>query len=655
MKKLSLWILLLSLSALTTSCGKDQNSSSESTDTAISDEKVFDNDMFYQEEEKDSHYFDDISNYSSSKDLIQNMYLPIWNDNSSNLTVDDFTYAELYVDKQREEDLSKKVYKTNQLDYLFYGKEMARVVNRADGYAITLPTTQVIKPNLKFSKYRSQYSTKNYTLTVSRENSNTYNNWKTYHDEWLTRYLISDGSATSKRNIQTFFKENKLSYTRESFISSSMISGYDVELISIVIDENENIAHPYYNFAIIKKPNEIKDFTLFVMKSKMEFSKEFDKIVSSFTLLMPYGTHSRTEQFELKVPTYLNIETQKYYKKLIEQEYTDWGIFIHSISKNWGNVEAVRRKTNEFSSSDYMDYDFDILPTYTHCNRLDSLGHFPVEEALELAGGNGFNNKKVLQFTMQFTASNNLSLFNYTPMFDILRGKYDNYFKDLASELKAYGKPVLFRLNNEMNSDWVSYCGEVTLLDPDIFQMTWERMARIFEEEGVDNVLYIFNPTARTYPYCSWGEDLCFLPSLKYVQILGLTYYEYNNYENEDPRSFFEMYQWLYNKNAPQWNSFPAIISEFGCGSGGNHPSGKLYRNALTQAVWVEDMLVSLNYGREDYPSMAQIKGAIWFNANDNYGDRVVNLLVLDKQNTKSTIQAFKEGLAETKKIKNKD
>jgi aspartate/tyrosine/aromatic aminotransferase len=73
--------------------------------------------------------------------------------------------------------------------------------------------------------------------------------------------------------------------------------------------------------------------------------------------------------------------------------------------------------------------------------------------------------------------------------------------------------------------------------------MTWERMASIFKEVGADNILYIFNPTGKTFPYCNWGEDLCFLPSLEYVQILGLTYYEYNNYFDEDPRSFFELYE----------------------------------------------------------------------------------------------------------------
>lgn len=61
-------------------------------------------------------------------------------------------------------------------------------------------------------------------------------------------------------------------------------------------------------------------------------------------------------------------------------------------------------------------------------------------------------------------------------MFDVLRGKFDDFFASLARDVKSYEQPVLFRLNNEMNTDWTSYCGMVTLLDPDIFIMTWAKI-----------------------------------------------------------------------------------------------------------------------------------------------------------------------------------
>ncbi len=657
MKKLHYWFLLSTIPLMVGGCNHEDNSNSTSnvdnnSSTNTSDNNVFSEDMYYEEEELNTYFHSDVSNYKTNVEEIQNTFKSTYADESINM--DNITYAELYLNGKKEDNLKHVLSNDDDAYYHFYGNNKVRVVSKANGYCLTLPSTTIIEPNLLFTEYRTQYSTKDYVLTVTMEHSNPYNNWKTYHDEWLTRYLVSDHTELGDALIQRFLTNNQLSYTRDSVITTNILNGYEVELISILIGENENIEMPYYNIAIIRKPNDIKNFTLMVMKSKDNMNSQFDSIISSYKVLPAeycIGKCKKPDKFDLKVPRYLSEETQKYYKKLMEQEYTEWGIFIHSMYENGGNVSRIKSKTEAFESEEQMNYQFDIMPTYTHCGSAASPNPFPLEEARELAGGNGFNGKPVLQFTMQFTNSNNLSLHDYTPMYDILRGKYDAYFKSLAQDIKAYERPVLFRLNNEMNSDWVSYCGQVTLLDPDIFQMTWERMAKIFEEEGCNNVLFIFNPTARSYPYSSWGEDLCYLPSLKYVQILGLTYYEYNNYFDEDPMSFFDMYQWLYEKNSP-WVDYPAIISEFACGAGGNYPEGKLYRNHITQAVWVEEMLDFLNNYRQQFPFIQQIKGAIWFNANDDVGAKTKNLLIIDPENTPKTIAAFKEGLAQTKKIK---
>ena len=562
--------------------------------------------------------------------------------------------AELYLNGQKHENILENVSEEDDAYYLLYNSNFARVISLANGYALSLPTTTSLNLNLFSTIYRVQYSTNDYVLTVSQESSNTYSNWKVYHDEWVVRYLTTDGTPEGDKNIEQFFKANNLSYTIKPFKTLDMLEGYEVEIISVVINDNENIEKPYYNIAIIRRPDERAKFTLFVMKSKNDMANQFDEIVCSLKLFSAKGKLRKPGKFELNIPSYLSEETKRYYKKLINQNYTEWGIFIHSMQVNGSNTDRIRTKTKIFESKEQMDYTFEIMPTYTHCGNYQNPTSFPTDTANELAGGNGFNGKPVLQFTLQFTTSNNLSLHDYTPMYDIIRGKYDDYFKVLAKDIKAYGKPVLFRLNNEMNSDWVSYCGQVTLLDPDIFVMTWERMAKILKEEGCDNILYIFNPTGKTYPYCSWGEDLCYLPSLEFVQILGLTYYEYNNYlEGEDPISFESLYnKWLYEKNSPQWIDYPAIISEFACGAGGAYPEGELYRNNLTQAKWVKDMFYYLNANRDKYPFAKQIKAAIWFNADDWYSTFIKNLLVLDLEKNKETIKELKNGLAENKTLK---
>ena len=239
-------------------------------------------------------------------------------------------------------------------------------------------------------------------------------------------------------------------------------------------------------------------------------------------------------------------------------------------------------------------------------------------------------------------------------MIEILRGDngdtldFDSYQNDaayhlnkLAKDIKEYGKPVLFRLNNEMNTDWTSYCGMINLLDPDLFAASWRVLYKIFEENHVDNCIWIFNPFTPSCPYSSWGEDLCYFPGKEYVQVLGLTYYVMNNDNEATYKSFQKCYTEVYNKNKDVWNKYPWIISEFGCGAGGSL-TGELYRNKASQAQWVSDMFTELKT-RPDY--CKNIKGAVWFSVNDFSDSKISNALEIVFDKEPETVAAFIEGL----------
>ena len=140
---------------------------------------------------------------------------------------------------------------------------------------------------------------------------------------------------------------------------------------------------------------------------------------------------------------------------------------------------------------------------------------------------------------------------------------------------------------------------------------------------------------------------MCYFPGVKYVQALGLTYYEDNNNGKVNSTTFRKDYTKLYNKNYETWKNYPWIISEFGCGAGGN-ASGERYRNQSSQTDYVLGMFEDFN-NRKDNPYLQNIKGAVWFSVNDLSDGKVTNQyeLVIDKLPT--TIQAFKEGLAKNK------
>ena len=527
-----------------------------------------------------------------------------------------------------------------------------RVVNYADGYQFDVPFDW--QEDFSLAALRTRYTSDHYTLNVSYEDQNPYGNtassWNTYLTEWLNRYI---GSSS-------YLSANNLSYTRTPITSTTMLSGYTVMQYDIVINDNANIDQPYYSIAIVRPTTDYVRFHLFVLKSDAPTATVMEKLVRSFKPVTKGAAAVNSQgQYTPTLPTNWNEETKAYYNKLQTQNSTDWGFFSASMvpkSDSTYSSQNTKIATEYDRISKAIGADYGIMPTYSHLSYYGKYNQFPTDMAKTYAGGNGFNNKPVLQFTYQFTDNNNTDLYSKTPMYDILRGKHDAQFRKLAQDIKAYGKPVLFRLNNEMNTDWTSYSGIATLLDPDIFVMTWERLYRIFEEEGVDNCIWIWNPVNTSTPYCAWGENLCYMPNEDTVHILGLTAYEFGN--GSTLTSFKNLYTKLYRKDADYFSNMPWVISEFAAGAGGEKQynwstdawdSTTKGRNETKQVTWINEMFNCLNNRDQSVNTFCRnIKGAVWFNVNDyakidgtNY---ILNYLALDESRTEA-LAAFQKGI----------
>lgn len=579
--------------------------------------------------------------------------------------------------------------------------ENTRIVNVSTGIAYTLPSN-AIESDYTIANLRTQYFYDDVILTVSSESGNPYLNtsdpWGIYAGEWLLPH-IDDDVYCANNGITVLNKTQDVYVNKEArrvgHGDLTVKPGYDIYTYALQIqDDTGNVERPFYNVAVIKEVNDDKVFTLMVMKSKSDKSEEMNKIIAGYNKFTSRGlVKSYFNPGDPKANPNWNEETKAYFEQLQTTQYANWGAFSYSMpgayygeGKNdetnplntTYNVFLKNSKKVESDIEEIWGHKYEIYPTYTHIGSGSGVDNyishnFPLEMAKQLAGGNGTNGKPVLQFTYQFTLNNNILDAQATPMFDILRGKYDSQFRKIAKAVKEYGSPVLFRLNNEMNTDWTSYSGIMTLLDPDIFTMTWQRLYNIFEEEGVDNCIWIWNPIATSCPYSSWGEDLCYFPGTDYVQLLGGTNYEFNNYNDikggqtaaEQILSFEECYSSLYKKNSENFpDTWSLIIAETACGSGGD-ASGELGRNAASQAQYVRDMFAELKAEQpDDY--VKQIKGIVWFNCND-YGSGVnptTHLTIItnrlqfcnkpgenyDYSDLADTWAAFKEGFTDYKK-----
>lgn len=310
-------------------------------------------------------------------------------------------------------------------------------------------------------------------------------------------------------------------------------------------------------------------------------------------------------------------KTLALYNSFLDSNDLKWGIFTENIT-----TTAIDEKIPELE--EYIDYEFDIILMYNH------LGNpLPLETMNKMR-----DKDKIIELTLQTCANNNTKLFDYTPMFDIIEGKRDEQIRTLAREIKEFKNPVLFRLNNEMNSDWTSYSGIITLSDPEIYKEVWHRIFNIFEEEGVTNCIWIFNPNDNNYPPSKWNNFLSYYPGNEYVHMIGITGYNTGTYyakkNGETWKSFKSIYDEINNKYNKLFKEFPWIITEFASSSVGGD-----------KAKWISDMFKHIqNY--------SNIKAAVWFSAADYDPDypgcsQVSRPYWLDE--TKETLDAFKEGL----------
>lgn len=217
---------------------------------------------------------------------------------------------------------------------------------------------------------------------------------------------------------------------------------------------------------------------------------------------------------------------------------------------------------------------------------------------------NWYARGKLTELTLQLTENGNMELFNAaSPLLGVLSGKYDAILRDMAQKLRDFGHPVLFRLNNEMNSDWTSWSGVVNLSDPELYGAAWRYVYDLFDREGAHNLIWVWNPNDRDFPPAGWNSFLAYWPGNGYVHMLGVTGYNTGTYyketTQEDWRTFREIYDAIREEYLPHFADFPWMITEFASSSVGGD-----------KAQWIRDMF-------RDLPRYPEIKAAVWFDYAD--------------------------------------
>ena len=360
-------------------------------------------------------------------------------------------------------------------------------------------------------------------------------------------------------------------------------------------------------------------YSCFIRCCSLSKQKEtIEQILRSFRRIESSGDLKFSTAFGPELPEW-NDETAAFYKKLADSDSIMWGIFYpDSITKDFSKIEALEKK---------LDYEFPITLHYIY------LGHkFPMEGMR-----NAYHRGKTAELTMQVmwnVEPGNTDNEKKNVNFDLIDGLYDDYLRKFARDAKAFGHPFIFRLNNEMNSTWVRYSGIALLCDPDVYIKVWRHIYGIFEEEGVKNAIWVFNPNDADYPPLKWNSHISYYPGNKYVHIVGLTGYNtgtyYSSLTGEKWRGFTEIYDPLNERYSKFYSKFPWMITEFACSSIGGD-----------KEKWIRDMFANIKRYKN-------IKAAVWWSYADfDYGRGKEGIPArrywLDEK--PEYIKAFKEGL----------
>ena len=437
----------------------------------------------------------------------------------------------------------------------------SKYVNSARGYQLNYPSNMEVDDSIQ--QIRTLFHDDQTQIEIYYDNF-----YNTVHDANTYINYSNNFIANKKDHLVEYNKTTKVAEKKVH-----ILKWHRNKLAKVENDKNY-----YFSAEIIKNKNEV--FTIFI-KSAQPISNEMD-IVKSFKIQKPIGNVAAMPSPLFKQSTPESKQLSEETKAVLQQYFSKdssltWGIFEPSAPGTMTKLNQIEERVN---------HEFSFLIRYSDLDE-----QVPVQEFM-----NAYNEGKLLELTLQTSHS---KIDDSSIFYDILNGKYDEYLHQYAKNIKEFGHPVLFRLNNEMNGDWCVYSSYYFSKDTDLYKEVWKYIYHIFDKEEIDNVLWVWNPNHDSMPGFAWNHSVLYYPGDEYVDIVGLTAYNTGTYyPGEKWTNFFTLYQSLYNEYSAL-SAKPLMITEFGSNSVGGDKS-----------QWIQNMFSNI----DKFP---RIKVAIWWSGTD--------------------------------------
>ncbi len=488
---------------------------------------------------------------------------------------------------------------------LYYSGDTKRVVNYTDGYILDMPADWA--PDFSVSSARAEYRNDDVTLIVSDETDalGVYGGADEAM-EALFRFI----------NTDDYLEKNRVERLSEETVAFN--EEFSAYILKLHLKDCPEGTKCYYTYVVFY--NELK---MTYMMFKCVDDRDFADVYNSYQSIYDKGAPIDTLAYPEGGHENWNEDTVALYDRIMNTDHVIWGLVN-------GNIEQKQRELNYYLLEKQLDHKFEIVTSYSDQMSFD----FDVKSAKTI-----YDDDRIVQFTYHFAYDygNSNTMGGLASVLDVYRGECDEYLRKFAKSVVELGEPMLFRLNNEMNSDWTTWSATNAMNDTEIFTATWKRMYDILEEEGANEYLiWIWNPQGHsTGPLFHWNDLRMYFPGAKYVHMLGLTGYNFG--DDNQWTSFGDMYQALNDYYTPYFGDWGWIIAEFGCSDSSENPD-----NANRKPDWITEMFDCFEEDR--FPN---IKAAVWFNGNDKDAmGNVVHEIALGRD--EASREAFKEGLDRT-------
>lgn len=184
----------------------------------------------------------------------------------------------------------------------------------------------------------------------------------------------------------------------------------------------------------------------------------------------------------------------------------------------------------------------------------------------------------------------------------IAAGTHDAYVREWATQLAAWGKPVLLRFAHEMNGTWYPWAASKNTNTAEDYVAAWKHLRRVFDDAGADKVGWVWSPNVDVANAGFTGMAALY-PDDEFVDWIGLDGYNWGDAGGQRWQTFSQVFGAslaAIPNLGPKSASKPIMIAETASGSDGG-----------SKAAWMRSAFFSeIPF---DFP---EIRAIVWFDEN---------------------------------------